>query len=147
MSPVPVPVCEYCQIPDAVAVAQWRRHVPTLDRLRLCQDCDDRLRRSADDRALGDEDQLHIMHMAATLAGEVWSNGDLLMWFREPIVLRPATPPRPPVTPAAPPRAPSKRRPKRARRPALRKAPAKRKGAKSSAKAARRRRVAPRRRR
>lgn len=114
MSPWTNPTCEFCKRPDATVVASWRRSFPDFDRLRLCGECDARLLRAADDRGESAEEGLRILGLTARLAGEVWNRGEVLLWFRDPLIVRP--PEAVPTAPAGPrsqPRAATPRHPAR----------------------------------
>ena len=104
--------------------------VPDYDVLRLCAECEGELIRSADDRGSTAEDHYRLMDMGRRLVGEVWSAGDHVYWFRDPILVR-IPPSQVPAKPSEIPR--RKRAPARPRRKAARKRSVTKRGAKKAA--------------
>ena len=68
---------------DARDVATWQRRFPSLFFLALCDPCTKRFRAAANDRGRTAEDANRLAALYATLAGEVWCQGEDLYWFRE----------------------------------------------------------------
>lgn len=118
--------CELCGR-EAAALGRWKRVVPDHSILMLCAGCGDDTRRNAADRG-GDADYPRIVQLAHALAGEVWTDGPMTYWFRDPLTVKKQpegiamwvprvqlpTPSRPSIDrrlPAVP-----KRRPKRAKK-------------------------------
>jgi hypothetical protein len=77
--------CETCG--RKAELRAWKRIVPEYATLTLCANCALAARKGAADRG-GDDDRARLIGLAFALAGEVWTEGDMGYWFREPLSIK-----------------------------------------------------------